>query len=57
MILKHNKDMKTRYFLIAALALLTLPLNAQQKAEKKLVNPNATVEKTVTPPDGYFRMV
>ena len=48
--------MKTRYFLIAALALLTLSLNAQTKATKKLVNPKTPVEKIVTPPDGYFRM-
>ena len=56
MILKHIKDMKTRYFLIAAFALLTLSLNAQTKATKKLVNPKTPVEKIVTPPDGYFRM-
>ena len=49
--------MKKIYILTAVFALLTLSLNAQLKANKKgVVMPPTTIDKVVTPPDGYFRM-
>ena len=43
--------------ILAAMALLTLSLNAQLKASKRgVVQPTTSTEKVDTPPDGYFRM-
>ena len=49
--------MKKIYILTAVFALLTLSLNAQLTTSKnKVVKPETSTEKVVTPPDGYFRM-
>jgi hypothetical protein len=48
--------MKKIYILTAVFALLTLSLNAQTRAIKKVVQPTAPTEKVATPPDGNFRM-
>lgn len=47
--------MKKIYFLTAVLALLTLSLNAQTRAIKKVAQPTAPTEKVATSPDGNFR--
>lgn len=44
--------------ILAALTLLSMSLNAQLKTTKNgvVVQPNTSIEKVDTPPDGYFRM-
>ena len=50
--------MKKISMILAALMLLSMSLNAQLKTTKDgvVVQPNTSIEKVDTPPDGYFRM-